>query len=730
MSVIWYKEPAKDWNEALPIGNGKLGGMVFGEVKQENIQVNEESLWSKPYRNRNNYDTPLYLEEIRALIQKGEIRKAEYLIQGAMTGTPVDEAVYQTLGDIYIDFPHERGSNYCRRLDLNQALAQVEYKYDHVVYKREVFASAVNDAMCMRFTASESGKISFKARIVRTGSTAVRGIGEDSVAIEGQEGVKFCSMLKASTKGGVLRTIGSYIYVEGADEATLFFTAKTTFNEENPVEKCQQVLSTLNVESYEKIKSEHIKEYQYYFNRTSLHLEGERHNELSTSEQLEHFKEDKRNVGLIEDYFNFGRYLLISSSRPGSLPATLQGIWNKDFRPPWGSKFTININTEMNYWLAENCNLSECHLPLFDHLKRMYPHGKETAKIMYQCNGFVAHHNTDLWGDTAPQDLWMPGTFWVMGAAWLCTHIWKHYEYTLDQDFLQEYYTLMKEAAVFLSEYMIENENKQLIISPTVSPENRYIHPITKEVANISAGATMDAQITRDLFEACIKASEILGQDETFRTQLKAKLAQLPPTQIASNGTIMEWLEEYEESALGHRHISHLYGLYPAEQISPITTPELSEAARKTLERRLAHGGGHTGWSRAWLINFWARLLDGEEALKNVQALLTNSTLPNLLDNHPPFQIDGNFGGVAGITEMFLQSVREKIIILPALPKAWHTGAVKGLRAKGNIEIDIVWQGGRLTQLILKAAKPCNVTLIYNGIEKSISLQQGENIIL
>ena len=450
----------------------------------------------------------------------------------------------------------------------------------------------------------------------------------------------------------------------------------------------------------------------------------EQYEKTPTDERLKLAKEGQVDIGLSKLYFDFGRYLLISSSREGSLPATLQGIWNQSMRPPWDSKYTININTQMNYWPAEVCNLSECHLPLFDLIKTMVPNGRITAEEMYGCRGFVAHHNTDIWGDTAVQDHWIPGSYWVMGAAWLCTHQWTHYEFTKDKKFLEEAFPIMREAALFFLDFLIE-DNGYLKTCPSVSPENTFILPNGEKGAN-SAAVTMDNQILRDLFTQCIKAAKILGIDDELNSQIKKAVSRLIPTQIGKHGQIMEWAEDYEEAEPGHRHISQLYGLHPSEQITMDKTPALAKAASVTLERRLAHGGGHTGWSRAWIMNHYAKLWDGEKAYSNLKQLLGKSTLPNMFDNHPPFQIDGNFGGTAAIAEMLVQSTSERILILPALPKEWKEGSISGLRLKGGLEISIGWKEHTLKSCVLKADFKIKTKIIYGNKSLEVEMEQGE----
>ena len=414
---------------------------------------------------------------------------------------------------------------------------------------------------------------------------------------------------------------------------------------------------------------------------------------------------------------------MISGSRPGTLPLNLQGIWCKDYQSAWGSKFTININTEMNYWPAECCNLSELHMPLFDHIERMLPNGRVTAEKMYGCRGFVAHHNTDIWGDCAVQDQWVPGSYWVMGAAWLCTHQWKHYLYTKDTEFLKRCFPIMREAAEFFLDFLIEYDG-YLVTCPSVSPENTYILPNGEKGAN-GIGVTMDNQILRDLFSQCIKAAKVLGVDDELNARIKNALSKIKPDRIGKHGQIMEWIEDYDEDEPGHRHISHLYGLHPSSQITPDGTPELCAAASKTLERRLANGGGHTGWSRAWIINNYAKLWNAEKAYENYEQLLVKSTLPNLFDNHPPFQIDGNFGGCAGVAEMLVQSNEERTVLLPALPEAWKSGHVSGICIQGGAEIELEWKDGKLVSFIVTAKKDIKTAIVYKDKIFDISMNEG-----
>ncbi|WP_204798910.1 glycoside hydrolase family 95 protein [Paenibacillus sacheonensis] len=735
---LWYKQPAKDWNEALPLGNGRLGAMVFGDANNERLQLNEDSLWYGGPRDRNNRDALPNLPKIRELILAGKVRKAEELACMALTGIPETQRHYVPLGDLQLRFASSGSdpSAYSRELDLESGVMTVSYRRDGVRFTREMFASYPDQVIVVRLTADQPGKLTFRARWDRQQWRYVDRIepwGTDGLVMSGEgggeNGVAFRAVLKAVAKGGSCRTVGEYVLVDQAEEVTLLIAADTTFRSVNPERSCKAVIDRAARKPYAELLGRHMADYRSCFARVELELEGPNkdRDELATDERLADYRHGQEDPGLVSLYFQFGRYLLISSSRPGTLPANLQGIWNPHFLPPWDSKFTININTQMNYWLAENCNLAECHLPLFELIERMREPGRTTAAIMYGCRGFTAHHNTDLWADTAPQDGWPPSTFWPLGAAWLCLHLWDHYDFGRDEAFLAQAYPTMKEAARFLLDYLIEGEDGQLITCPSISPENAYLLDSGKAEV-LCAGASMDFQIIRALFNACMQSAGILGIDEAFTGEVAIAMSRLPQPAIGRHGQIQEWMEDYEEAEPGHRHISHLFGLYPGEQFTPEKTPELAAAARVTLERRLAHGGGHTGWSRAWIINFWARLRDADKARENVKALLSHSTLPNLLDNHPPFQIDGNFGGTAGIAEMLLQSHSGVLDLLPAWPAAWGDGHVRGLRARGGYTVDMAWAQGRLQRIVIYAAQTgiCRIRGIgENIIEKFMEAGQS-----
>ncbi|MDQ0253211.1 alpha-L-fucosidase 2 [Evansella vedderi] len=733
--LLWYEEPALDWNEALPIGNGRLGGMVFGQVDKERLQLNEESVWYGGPRNRNNPDARSNLSKVRKLLSKGKIKEAEELASLAFTGIPESQRHYEPLGDLIIYFDHKgkEYSKYKRELDLKKGLVQVRYTCDDVVYNREIFASYPNQVIAIRLTASKGRSISFHMYYDR-GHTRnldnMEAVNSDSLIMRGktggEEGISFRSAVKAIAENGEVTTIGNRLIVKEADVVTLLLTAATSYRFEQPETQCLETIVHAAEMTYDDLLKTHLKDYQTLFNRVDLELGYERDKcGLPTNRRLELVMNGEEDSDLMSTYFHFGRYLLIACSRPNSLPATLQGIWNASMLPPWDSKYTININTEMNYWPAEVCNLSECHQPLFEHIERMREPGRKTADVMYGCRGFTAHHNTDIWGDTAPQDIFIPATIWPLGAAWLCLHLWEHFEYTGDLEFLRKSYETMKEAALFLVDYLVETPNGELVTALSVSPENTYILPNGNK-GSLCEGPSMDSQIVFALFTNCINASKILDLDNSFQEKLERLRERLPKPKIGKHGQIQEWYLDYDEAEPGHRHISHLFALHPGKQILPRKTPDLAKAAKITLEKRLKHGGGHTGWSRAWIINMWARLEEAELAYQNLLELLKSSTLPNLFDNHPPFQIDGNFGGTAGIAEMLIQSHANEIHLLPSLPLAWKDGSVKGLKARGAFEINMKWKNYQLNHLAISSLIGGECTLRLNHAEHLVQKYSGQ----
>ncbi len=732
MSRLYYDTPADwVWEKALPIGNGKMGAMVYGESCFEHLQINEDSVWAGGFVDRNNYDALDNLEKVRKLILDGKIPEAENLLKYAFSGTPQSMGPYQTLGDVYIDFSGrlENPTNYERELSLDEAIVTVKSASGTtgVTYIREIFASAQNGCIVVNIKADKPEQVFINASMQRGCFYEWTEHTDDTLYLGGVtdgNGVEYCAGMRVIPNGGKVYGLGEHIVVEGADSVMILITADTTFREENPKNSVISRLDSVCGRSFADIKAEHIEDYRKLFDRTKLTLCYDKElDKLPTNERLARINKDTPDNGLVSTYFDFGRYLLISSSRPGTLPANLQGVWCKDFSPAWQSKYTININTEMNYWPACVCNLAECEEPLFDLLERMKVNGEVTAKTMYGCRGFVAHHNTNIWGDCAPQDICISSTYWVMGGAWLSTHIYKHYLYTGDKDFLKRMYPVLKSAVTFFHDFLIEVEG-ELVTCPSISPENTYIME-NGTSGKVCYGPAMDSQILTDLFGDYLEAVKIVGEeDNAFVAKTEEILSKLPKIKVGKHGQVMEWNRDYDEAEPGHRHISHLYALYPAGQITVDGTPELAKAARITLERRLSSGGGHTGWSRAWIMNMYASLWDAEAVYDNLIALFKKSTLENLFDNHPPFQIDGNFGSVAAIAGMFIQSNDKRTVILPALPANMADGKLSGIVASGGAVYDIIWKDMKLVGLMITAGKCLYETVIvYEGKTLNIKME-------
>lgn len=763
-NILWYNQPAHKWMEALPLGNGRIGAMAFGTVGKEQIQLNEESLWAGAPENPYPKDIKEHYREFQQLNLKGKYDEAmKYALQ-YLAVSPTSFRSYQPLGDLYLKFANQDTfDSYKRQLDLRTGIFSVEYKINGKKFIRESFISTKYDVLLYRFYSPDHQKTScaidferskdISKNIIQSKILEIDGqIVDDSTGYDDNPGgsgkggphMKFFSHIGVVADNGKVHSEGDQLVVENSSAFTVILSAATDYNLDkmdfdrsiDARKKSMERLTSAMSIPYKKIKEDHIKYNSEIFDRVSLNIDGDSADSLPTDKRIELMASGKNDVGLEQLFFQYGRYLLMSSSMGRAvLPANLQGIWNKDMWAPWESDYHLNINLQMNYWPADVCNLPESVKPLTDFMVQLSDRGKETAKKFIGSDGWMAHHVTTPFGRTTPsgstkESQVANGYCFPLAGAWMSLTIWRHYEFTQDKEYLKEKaYPLIKGAARFILDFLKENDKGELVTAPSYSPENSYINPATGKPQLNTVASTMDIQIIRDVFKACIKAEEVLKVDNLTST-IKEAMKKLPSTKVGKDGTIQEWYEDYQEVEPGHRHISHLYGLYPSNQIST-RTPKLFEAAEKTIEKRLSYGGGQTGWSRAWIINFYARLRKGDDCLKNLNELIGHDMSPNLFDLGPSgiFQIDGNFGGTAGIAEMLIQSQEPgRIYLLPALPSLWKNGEVKGLKARGNFTVDILWKDGKVIKANIFSPIGGSTEVYANGKAYKVNLKAGESI--
>lgn len=740
---LWYDKPAAIWNEALPLGNGRLGAMVFGDPAVERLQLNEETIWAGSPNSNAHSKSIEALPKVRQLIFDGKFDEAQDLATKDIMSQTNDGMPYQTFGSVYISFAgHQKYTDYYRDLDISNATAKVKYKVKGVEFTREILTSFSDQVIAVKLSASQPGQITcnvfMNSPIDKTVASTegnqiiLSGVGTNFEGVKGK--VKFQGRLTAKNSGGQIDVSNGVLSINKADEVTLYISIGTNFKNYQDISgdeiaKSKDYLAKAETKDFETIKKAHVDYYQKFFNRVSLDLGSNDLIKKPTNERIRDFSK-QFDPQLAALYFQFGRYLLISSSQPGGQPANLQGIWNDMVTPPWDSKYTTNINAEMNYWPAQVTNLQEMHEPFVQMAKELSVTGAETAKMMYNANGWVLHHNTDIWRVTAPVDSAASG-MWPTGGAWVCQDLWERYLYTGDKKYLAEIYPIMKGAADFFLDFMVIDPNtKYLVVVPSSSPENTHAGGTGK--ATIASGTTMDNQLVFDLFTHVIEASALVSPDAVYVKKVSDALAKMPPMKVGKHNQLQEWQDDWDNPKDNHRHVSHLYGLYPSNQISPIKTPELFEAAKQSLIYRTDES---TGWSMGWKVNLWARLLDGNHAYKLIQDQLHlvtadqrkgGGTYPNMLDAHQPFQIDGNFGCTAGFAEMLMQSQEDAIHLLPALPSVWKDGSIKGLVARGGFVIDMTWKNNKVSELKIYSKIGRNCRLKVENILKGSSLKKAK----
>lgn len=746
--VLWYEQPAEEWLEALPIGNGRFGAMIFGDPTNEHLQLNEDSLWPADDSWGLADGDPEDLERVRQLLKEGKNGQADSLFVDKFLNKSVTRS-HQTMGDLYIDFKTENYNNYRRWLNLKTAVFESEFTVDGNSVHQRVIASRPDDGIFIEYTTTSDEGLSAIISMSRPDDhghqTATTFVEDEALVMQGEitqydgqfkgeerpitHGVKFDTRLKVDHTGGDIIYNEDSIELRNVQRVTLYLVSNTDFYFVDYQQKSRSHLNNVFEKPFKKLLAAHIKDYQQLYDRVDLSIDHDQKNE-PTDVRLQKVMDGGVDTGLEQMLFNYGRYLLISSSRKGTNPANLQGIWNRHIQAPWNADYHLNINLQMNYWPANVTNLDELNMPLFDFLDRLIENGKQSARENYGASGSFLPHATDLW---APA--WLRSTTAYWGASfgaggWMMQHYWQHYQFTQDKEFLRERaFPAIQEVAKFYSDWLIEDPRDGLLVSaPSSSPENRFINENGDPVA-LTLGSAKDQQVIHEVFTNYLNAAEILDIENEWTQTISEQIEQLRPgVQLGSDGRILEWDREYDEFEPGHRHMSHLYAFHPGNQITYQKTPELVEAAKESMQYRMEHGGGHTGWSRAWLINLQARFLDGNLAHDNILLLLQKSMAPNMFDLHPPFQIDGNFGLTAGIAEMFVQSHEENLVrILPALPDSWSSGSVSGLKARRNITIDIEWKNGKATNVILHSPVEQTVGVFVNRERKQVVLIPGKN---